>query len=179
MTLKPETRDELLLTTTAAAALTLEVVASGRVLPNVGPLLASLNRLVPRAVKEFAEGGPAMPARRTSKYVQDVAFPRIVCVCGDDLDEPDAVFAYVNEAKEGKITLAQDLRDEGDLFLRKIDLADEILVVVHADQSRDTLRHVAYARAKGKRVRFTDEAAGLAWLEGKKSELDAMAGRFG
>lgn len=175
--LKPETRDELLLLSAVASTHMLALAATGQPPPGTRDALVQAQRILPRAIQE-QQSGEVMRARRTSKYVQDAAFPRIVCVCGDDLDEPDAVFAYANEAKEGKITLAQDLRDEGDLFLHKIDLADEVLVVVHADQSRDTLRHVAYAVAKGKRVRFTDEAAGAAWLEGKKAELDEMAGRF-
>lgn len=159
MTLSPETRDELLLVTEMLGAHEAQQVGA-------------------KAAAEVSQAAP-MRARRTSKYVQDASFPRIVCLCGYAERVQDAVDVMCEESRAGRVVLVATAGEGSDLQLRRIDLADEVLVMNERGAAQEVLMHVAYARAHGKRVRFTDEAAGWAWLELQKEELDAMAGRFG
>lgn len=174
--IKPETRDELLLLSTMLA-----LAATGQPPPGIKDLLMQAQRILPRAIQEQAEDGPAMRARRTSKYVQDAAFPRIVCLCGHSSEMQDGIDVFCDESKAGRIVLMAVAGEGDEQHLRRIDLADEVLVLNNQrglPMKSDTFRHVAYARAKGKRVRFTDEAAGFAWLRQREVELGEMAGRF-
>lgn len=63
--------------------------------------------------------------------------------------------AYEKITDEQKIAL-------GELHLRKIDLADRVLVVNSGGYvGESTSREIAYARANGKPVSFTDPASGV------------------
>jgi len=78
------------------------------------------------------------------------AMPRIICLCGED------VFEYTNASirlmREGHIVLSPGGSDE--LHLRKIDLADEILVINPGGYiGESTRREIEYAERIGKPVR--------------------------
>lgn len=93
--------------------------------------------------------------------------PEIVCLCGSTRFADELLAANRDLTLAGVIVVAPavppgPLTDEqraalGELHLRKIDLADRVLVVDpggHVGES--TLREIAYARAAGKPVSFTD-----------------------
>lgn len=101
--------------------------------------------------------------------------PEIVCICGSTRFVGEMVeanrnltFAGVIVVAPGVFSPAQDhgadelLTDEqkaalGALHLRKIDLADRVLVVNPGGYiGESTSREIAYARATGKPVSFTD-----------------------
>jgi hypothetical protein len=98
----------------------------------------------------------------------------VVCLCGSTRFVE--VFRYVNqrETLAGKIVLAPGCfqgdavlevlpgvkQRLDDLHLRKIDLADEILVVnVGGYIGQSVRREIAYARQHGKRVRWLESGA--------------------
>ncbi|WCN05340.1 hypothetical protein [Streptomyces sp. M92] len=101
--------------------------------------------------------------------------PEIVCICGSArfVDEMNAAnreltFAGVIVVAPGVFPPAEDHEGEevvtfeqktalGALHLRKIDLADRVLVVNPGGYvGESTRREIAYARATGKPVSFTD-----------------------
>jgi hypothetical protein len=100
--------------------------------------------------------------------------PEIVCICGSArfMDEMraanrDLTLAGVIVVAPGVFRLddhgtAQELTDEqknalGELHLRKIDLADRVLVVNPGGYiGASTRREIAHAHATGKPVAFTD-----------------------
>jgi hypothetical protein len=96
--------------------------------------------------------------------------PEIVCICGsvrfaDEMRvaNRDLTLAGVIVVAPGVFLGAEDvITDEqktalGDLHLRKIDLADRVLVVNPGGYvGESTTREIAYARAAGKPVSFTE-----------------------
>lgn len=101
--------------------------------------------------------------------------PEIVCICGSTrfVDEMraancDLTFAGVIVVAPGVFLRAEDheanefITNEqktalGALHLRKIDLADRVLVVNPGGYiGESTSREIAYARATGKPISFTD-----------------------
>ena len=101
--------------------------------------------------------------------------PEIVCICGSArfVDEMraanrDLTFAGVIVVAPGVFLRAEDheanelITNEqkialGALHLRKIDLADRVLVVNPGGYiGESTSREIAYARANGKPIAFTD-----------------------
>ncbi|TDU90926.1 hypothetical protein EV138_4527 [Kribbella voronezhensis] len=101
--------------------------------------------------------------------------PEIVCICGSTrfVDEMraanrDLTFAGAIVVAPGVFPRAEDdeasesITDEqktalGALHLRKIDLADRVLVVNPGGYiGESTSREIAYARATGKPISFTD-----------------------
>lgn len=109
-------------------------------------------------------------------------FPTIVCLCGSTRFWRTFQKASLQETMAGRIVLSIGAasgtdddhfgnlpREEYDrvkemldnLHLRKIDLADEVLILNVDDYiGESTARELAYARAHGKRIRFwMDEAA--------------------
>ncbi|MEU6135911.1 hypothetical protein [Nocardioides sp. NPDC047086] len=101
--------------------------------------------------------------------------PEIVCICGstrfvDEISEAnrDLTFAGVivlapgvflrTEDREAGMSIAEEQKTALDaLHLRKIDLADRVLVVNPGGYvGESTSREIAYARATGKPVSFTD-----------------------
>ena len=184
MTLSPETRDELLLVTEMLGAHMLALAVNGRPPPTTRDILVQAQQVGAKAAAEVSQAAP-MRARRTSKYVQDAAFPRIVCLGGYAEKGQDAIDVLCEESRAGRLVLVSTAGEDSDLKLRRIDLADEVLVMnawgtsaFAAQQQQEALSYVAYARAHGKRVRFTDEAAGAAWLEKSKEKLEELVGRF-
>jgi hypothetical protein len=125
--------------------------------------------------------------------------PKVICLCGSTRFVPEmACIMWALERDEGYITLglhwlppqydgadkAPDHMAEAagkkehfdELHLRKIDLADEVLVVnIGGYIGESTTNEIRYARAHGKPVRFledlTDEdrrrLAGIAWGRGR------------
>jgi len=105
-------------------------------------------------------------------------FPRIVCLCGSTRFSEAFRQANLEETLAGRIvlTIGCDMRSDGEMFahlsekekaevklrldwlhLRKIDLANEILVLnVGGYVGQSTTREVKYARDLGKRVRWLE-----------------------
>jgi hypothetical protein len=96
--------------------------------------------------------------------------PEIVCICGSirfaeemraanrDLTFAGAIVVAPGEAGEpGEVVTAEQKTALDALHLRKIDLADRVLVVNPGGYvGESTSREIAYARAAGKPVSFTD-----------------------
>ncbi|WP_439656186.1 hypothetical protein ACSHWB_27560 [Lentzea sp. HUAS TT2] len=93
--------------------------------------------------------------------------PEIVCLCGstrfaDELRAANreltlAGVIVVAPAETGGVVTGEQRAALGDLHLRKIDLADRVLVVNPGGYvGESTSREIAYARETGKPVSFTD-----------------------
>lgn len=93
--------------------------------------------------------------------------PEIVCICGSTrfVDELRAAnreltlagVIVVAPAETGGVLTDEQRAALGDLHLRKIDLADRVLVVNPGGYvGESTGREIAYARATGKAISFTD-----------------------
>lgn len=107
--------------------------------------------------------------------------PEIVCICGSTrfVDEMrvanrDLTFAGVIVVAPGEadaeITSEQKTALDT-LHLRKIDLADRVLVVNPGGYiGESTRREIAYAQATGKPVSFT-HPVGAVWREGSRQPL--------
>ena len=109
----------------------------------------------------------------------DDDFPQIVCLCGSTRFSQAFRDANLQETLAGKIVLSIgcDMRSDADIFgnlnaaelaivkgeldalhLRKIELADEVLVLnVGGYIGESTSRELAYARKLGKVVRFLED----------------------
>jgi hypothetical protein len=107
--------------------------------------------------------------------------PTIVCLCGSTRFSEAFQEASLNETLAGKIVLSIgcNMRSDQDIFghlpadelirikagldelhLRKIDLADEVLILnVGGYIGESTSRELAYARAHGKPVRFLENGS--------------------
>lgn len=104
--------------------------------------------------------------------------PTIVCLCGSTRFLDAYKKASLEETIEGKIVLSIgcDMRTDkffvgmsevaeekikeqlDELHLRKIDLADEVLILnVDGYVGKSTLREIAYAKKQGKRIRYLYE----------------------
>lgn len=106
--------------------------------------------------------------------------PTIVCLCGSTRFSEAFRDANLRETINGKIvlTIGCDLRSDTEVFghmtideivmiknqldrlhLRKIDLADEVLILnVGGYIGESTARELAYAQSLGKPVRYLEEA---------------------
>lgn len=98
--------------------------------------------------------------------------PEIVCICGSTRFAPEMLAANRDLTLAGVIVVApavfthrepdEKITEEqkatlGTLHLRKIDLADRVLVINPGGYiGESTSREIAYARATGKPVSFTD-----------------------
>lgn len=107
--------------------------------------------------------------------------PTIVCLCGSSRFRTTFEVAAMYEALQGRIVVgpglyghddypagARALTNDGDdanatkqaldaLHLRKIDLADEVLVLnVGGYVGDSTAREIQYARLRGKRIRYLE-----------------------
>ena len=120
--------------------------------------------------------------------------PTVVCLCGSTKFKGAFEDAARREGLAGRIVLTVpcfghmgDLPPEAcqgghptkkmldHLHFRKIDLADEILVLnVDGYIGHSTRREIVYAMGSGKRVRFLNEELGDAYLETNARELCAM-----
>jgi hypothetical protein len=105
--------------------------------------------------------------------------PTIVCLCGSTRFSEAFQQANLRETLDGKIVLSIgcDMRSDTDIFghlpeaeldtikarldelhLRKIELADEVMVLnVGGYVGQSTARELAHARSLGKKVRFLEE----------------------
>lgn len=114
--------------------------------------------------------------------------PTVVCLCGSTRFGAACRAANLRETLAGRIvlTIGCDMRNDADLFrqaseaevaqikasldtlhLRKIDLADEVLILnVGGYVGASTSRELAYARQHGKPIR---------WLEPESDDTDAAA----
>lgn len=107
--------------------------------------------------------------------VEAAARPIIVCLCGSTRFGDAWKQAYREESLAGRIVLSvgvmvhageEPIRDNGpikialdQLHLRKIDLADEVLILNVGGYIGDsTRRELAYAEASGKRIRWLEPA---------------------
>lgn len=110
------------------------------------------------------------------------ASPIIVCLCGSTRFSAAFRDANLRETLDGKIVLSIgcDMRSDSEIFghlpadelariktrldelhLRKIDLADEILVLnVGGYVGESTSREIAYAKANDKRIRWLEPVSG-------------------
>lgn len=93
-------------------------------------------------------------------------FPRIVVLCGSTRFAADFTAARRRETWDGKIVLGPEDMDRNDphsdrkrrldeLHLRKIDMADEVLVINPGGYiGESTQREIEYAKARGKVLRW-------------------------
>lgn len=97
--------------------------------------------------------------------------PEIVCICGSMRFAEDMQAVSQSLTLAGVIVLAPEeidapINDEqktalGELHLRRIDLADRVVVVNRGEHyGESTLREIAYAEAAGKPVTFVGPAWG-------------------
>lgn len=103
--------------------------------------------------------------------------PRVVCLCGATRFKREFIDANFRETMAGKIVLSVGWFSHADaqvytptdeekealdeLHLRKIDLADEVLFLnVGGYLGQSTRRELAYARARGKSIRFLESPGG-------------------
>lgn len=90
-------------------------------------------------------------------YLAETLAGRIVLSVATAPGGDEALFAPFEPAERARLTemLAE-------LHLRKIDLADEVLILnVGGYIGPSTVRELAYARARGKRVRFLEDESGM------------------
>lgn len=103
--------------------------------------------------------------------------PKVVCLCGSTRFADAWKHAHREESLAGRIVLSvgvmihagdEPIRDDGpqkraldELHLRKIDLADEVLVLnVGGYVGESTRREIAYAQAHGKPIRWLEAVRG-------------------
>ena len=100
--------------------------------------------------------------------------PTIVCLCGSTRFSEAFRKANLEETLKGKIVLSigcdfksddalglteDDKKRMDELHLKKIDLADEVLILnVGGYIGESTRRELEYAKRNGKRIRFLEEA---------------------
>ena len=99
---------------------------------------------------------------------EETLFGKIVLTIGCDTRNDTDLFASFTEAHRNRIKAELD-----ELHLRKIDLADEILILNVGGYIGDSTRkELDYARLHGKRVRFLEPMQAEALAAGER-ELDA------
>jgi len=116
--------------------------------------------------------------------------PVVVCLCGSTRFKDAYLAATERETVAGRIVLsvgcfmhadAVPISDEekvalDELHLRKIDLAQEVLVLdIGGYVGESTSREIDYAKAKGKRIRLTSEEAPLEVHTGAERDLAEQA----
>jgi nucleoside 2-deoxyribosyltransferase len=124
--------------------------------------------------------------------------PKVVCLCGSTRFYQAFMRANYDETMAGRIVLSvafmpgpeaahgetfgctpeQKIKLD-ELHLRRIDLADEILVLnVDGYIGESTSREMAYAIATGKKLRFLGPDAGEAFLHHNSHDLGAQVAEF-
>ena len=119
---------------------------------------------------------PSLPEKRLRNIFQGHKMkpkrPTIVCLCGSTRFMREFGLTNIRESAQGKIVLsvAYDFKQRpqtelvkqakakaDELHLRKIDLADEILVLnVNGYMGETTRDEIKYAKAQRKRVRYLE-----------------------
>ena len=157
--------------------------ANARLIAAAPDLLA----LLQRAVKELHNDLSWREEARTAiARVKEESRPTIVCLCGSSRFSEAYQVANFQETLAGKIVLSigcdfksdavTDLTRDAkrrldELHLRKIDLADEVLVLNVGDYiGESTKAEIEYAEAHNKTIRWLEEAN-----HGGKSCSDALA----
>lgn len=129
------------------------------------------------------------------KFKAFLAKPSVVCLCGSTRFSQAFRDARLSETINGRIvlTIGSDTKSDKDLeldadlkrrldilHLRKIDLADEILVLnVGGYVGESTQREIAYAVATSKAIRWLDSLAGKAYMEANSDDLECLILHFG
>lgn len=163
----------------ALVGATLNLVSAAETVVAEGKLPAILHQLLKthaRSVRDMLESRRRRQLVAAAERVDagaEVVRPRVVCLCGS-IRFPDAwKAAHREESLAGRIVLSvgvmihagdEPIRTDGlekraldELHLRKIDLADEVLVLnVGGYVGDSTRREVAYAVAHGKAVRWLE-----------------------
>jgi hypothetical protein len=140
--------------------------------------------------------GPVAAPCRKNQTVRDVlgpTFPRIVCLCGSTRFKDAYENATLAEALMGRIILSVDWYSHSDerfrpnldekqrldeLHLRKIELADEVLVLnVGGYIGESTGNELAYAMALGRPVRTLEPLDLEAWRAERNRGMKAIAKR--
>lgn len=133
--------------------------------------------VAPSAIELTYAAGHAAGQERGGEDVKDQKKPPIVCLCGSTKFLSAFRKAMFDETLAGRIVLTigcdtksddmlgigQDVKKKLDeLHKRKIDLADEVLILnVGGYIGESTRSELAYARAHGKRVRWLETEAAL------------------
>lgn len=131
--------------------------------------------------------------RLMMKKIREQSSPTIVCLCGSTRFSDAFQKANLDETLAGRIVLTVGCMTHSDrelgesvitpeikvkldeLHKKKIDLSDEILVLnVGGYIGESTAGEIAHAFARGKRIRFLDEAKGEAYLEAQTHRLGKM-----
>jgi len=124
-----------------------------------------------RSLRPIKPTPPPMPPRTSyatslSEHIPSTAStrPPIICLCGSTRFLAEERAAYFAETMKGNIVLSHSGMRTPDkvtggeldqLHLRKIDLADEILVLnVNGYLGESTRNEIAYARSQSKPIRF-------------------------
>jgi hypothetical protein len=120
--------------------------------------------------------------------------PTIVCLCGSTRFGEAFRKANFDETLAGRIVLsigcdfksddalgltAEDKVRLDQLHFRKIDLADEVLILnVDGYIGESTSNELAYAFWRGRKIRFLDEQAGERYLLEHRREIGAKTARY-
>lgn len=197
MALEQETRDELLMLSAALTASLTATVVTGQPQPVVQQLLARYGQLISKAEQELHRRNEPVLSARPSKFVKDIEFPLIVCLCGSTRFWKTFQEASLRETLEGKVVLTIGSATATDdehmhrgaiteaqqsalyaLHLKKIDLADEVLILnCDGYVGNHTQQELAYALAKNKRVRFLEPERGQVYLTLHQQELQDLGRR--
>ncbi len=108
---------------------------------------------------------------------QETLAGKIVLTIGCNMKSDDDLFGHLNEAAREQIK-----RNLDELHLRKIDLADEVLILnVGGYIGESTLGELEYAKAHGKRIRFLEEigAPGIRDPEHVCEDFEPIGGIYG
>lgn len=146
-------------------------------------MMRRLYRTVKRVINHWNEFGHEFGFEEVINDLEKVILmtgfmPRIVCLCGSTRFSQAFQEANLKETLAGRIVLSIgcDLRSDKDIFtnmtkneldktkerldelhLRKIDLADEVLILnVGGYIGESTARELAYAKQQGKLIRFLE-----------------------
>lgn len=197
MALEQDTRDELLMLSTALTASLTTLAISKQVNPGLPGLMQRYAQLINKAEQELNKRGEPVLSARPSKFVKDIEFPLIVCLCGSTKFWKTFQEQGLRETLEGKVVLtigsATAVDDDHvhrgaitevqlgalyELHLKKIDLADEVLII-NCDGyiGAHTQQELAYALAKNKRVRFLEPERGQVYLTLHQQELQDLGRR--
>jgi len=175
MALEQETRDELLMLSAALTASLTALAVSKQLNPGLNGLMQRYGQVISKAEQELSRRSEPVLSARPSKFVKDISFPLIVCLCGWSRVSKISLADLVAQ-NDGKILLVSHERD--DFSQERIDLADEVLILnPDGEVFEQTKRALAYALAKNKRVRFLEPERGQVYLTLHQQELQDLGRR--
>ena len=82
MALEQETRDELLMLSAALTASLTALAVSKQLNPGLNGLMQRYGQVISKAEQELSRRSEPVLSARPSKFVKDISFPLIVCLCG-------------------------------------------------------------------------------------------------